>query len=150
MGFCLFRCTVCTCCINNILCTTCSPWNQCRIWFWKYRNLLSFNDQSILICIQFSLKTSKCRIIPDHILHITQVCIPYIDSAYFKSVWLINGDTECYASNTSKSVNADWNCHVTITSYKTYLSAGYPVPVSVVRGALFLALSDSFCTLLSM
>ena len=50
------------------------------------------------------------------LIHI-QMCIrDSIDSAQVKGFWLTDGDTEGDSSNASKSVNANLNCHDTITS----------------------------------
>ena len=49
------RCAVGTGCINDIFSTTAVPWDQRSVRFREHRNLLTIDDQTLLICVKLPL-----------------------------------------------------------------------------------------------
>ena len=110
MCHCFLCSTVSTCRIYNIFCSTFPPTNVCSIIFRVYTNLLTIDDDSILILFERSLKTSEYWIVTDHIKNIIQISVSYVDPTKFKLLRLIDGNTECDSANASKSVDANYYC----------------------------------------
>lgn len=97
------------------------PWDAGSIAFGKDRDLLSVYGNPLLVSAKFTAEAAEYGIVPDHIYHIIKICVTDIDSTQVEAFRLTDGDTECNSADAAESVDANLNCHCTITSYKTYI-----------------------------
>jgi len=77
---CLFCRAKCSGCIDDVFGTAGTPRDGSSITFCEDRNLLPVNDKSVFISSKFSLETSKCRVVADHIDHIIKIRISCVNS----------------------------------------------------------------------
>ena len=101
----------CTCRLNDILCTCRAPVDVLSLILAEYTDLLAVYYETILILIHGTVESAEYGIVLKLIDHYIKVSLSDVNPADIKLVALLKHNAQSYTSDTSKTVNSDFNCH---------------------------------------
>ncbi|CCX40986.1 glyceraldehyde 3-phosphate dehydrogenase [Firmicutes bacterium CAG:102] len=107
----LFHCIERTCGFDDVFCTTVCPLNQRSIAFTENVDFLTVYNQAVLADFDIAFKATEDRVIFQLICHIIQFCISQVNTAKFKFILTLHQNSEYNSADTTKTIDANFNCH---------------------------------------
>ena len=106
-----FHCSECTCGFNDIFCTAFCPVDQGSVAFAEYTDFLTIYDDAVFADFNVACETTENGVIFQLIYHIVQFCISQVNTTKFKLIFTLHQNSENNSTNTTKTIDANFNCH---------------------------------------